>query len=102
MIRISQIQLPVDHTKAQLESSICKKLRVNDNAIESIKYSIVKRSLDARNKNNITYNYVIDVSVDNEKNILEACKKSKTITHVQEKRYSLPVRGQELDRKSVV
>lgn len=96
MIRISQIQLPVDHTKAQLESSICKKLRVNDNAIESIKYSIVKRSLDARNKNHITYNYVIDVSVDNEKNILEACKKSKTITYVQEKRYSLPVRGQEL------
>ena len=96
MIRISQVQLPVDHTQAQLESSICKKLRVNDNAIASIKYSIVKRSLDARNKDNITYNYVIDVSVDNEKNILEACRKSKTISWVQEKRYSLPVRGQDL------
>ncbi|MBR5931504.1 MAG: FAD-dependent oxidoreductase [Lachnospiraceae bacterium] len=96
MIRISQVQLPVDHTQAQLESSICKKLRVNENAIESIKYSIVKRSLDARNKDNITYNYVIDVTVDNEKNILEACRKSKTISWVQEKRYSLPVRGQDL------
>ena len=59
MIRISQIQLPVGHTKKQLESAICKKLRVSDNDIKSVKYSLVKMSLDARNKEKITYNYVV-------------------------------------------
>ena len=80
MIRISQIQLPVGHTKKQLESAICKKLRVSDNDIKSVKYSLVKMSLDARNKEKITYNYVVNVEVDNEAEILKACKKSKTIS----------------------
>lgn len=93
MIRITQIQLPVEHSQADLESAICRKLRVSDNAISSVKYSIVKRSLDARNKSNITFNYVIDVEVSNEKEVLEACKKSKTITLKQEKPYTLPEQG---------
>lgn len=95
MIRISQVHLPVNHTKSQLESSICKKLHVDEHEIKSIKYSLVKRSLDARNKDNITYNYVIDVLVDKEQEVLEACKKSKTISVVHEKLHSLPMRGQE-------
>ncbi len=93
MIRISQIQLPVLHSQADLESAICRKLRVDENAICSIKYTIVKRSLDARNKSNITFNYVIDVDVTNEKEVLEACKKSKTISQKQEKQYILPEQG---------
>ncbi len=93
MIRISQIQLPVQHSQADLESAICRKLRVDTNAISSVKYSIVKRSLDARNKANITFNYVIDVEVTNEKEVLEACRKSKTISQKQEKQYELPEQG---------
>ena len=95
MIRISQIQLPVGHTQKQLESAICKKLRVNDNAIKSVRYSLVKMSLDARNKEKITYNYVVDVEVDNEAEILKACRKSKTISRIQEKKYQLPKQGSE-------
>ena len=95
MIRISQIQLPVGHTKKQLESAICKKLRVSDNDIKSVKYSLVKMSLDARNKEKITYNYVVNVEVDNEAEILKACKKSKTISQITEKKYQLPKQGSE-------
>ena len=95
MIRISQIQLPARHTKQQLESAICKKLRVNDNAIKTVKYSLVKQSLDARNKERITYNYVIDVEVDNEAEILKVCHKSKTISRIIEKSYQLPKQGNE-------
>ncbi len=95
MIRISQIQLPVDHTKAQLERAICKKLRVSDNDIRSVRYSIVKLSLDARNKNNITYNYVVDVDVENEDTVLKACEKSKTIFRKVVKKYQLPKQGTE-------
>ena len=95
MIRISQIQLPVGHSRKQLESAICRKLRVSDNDIKSVKYSLVKKSLDARNKDKITYNYVVNVEVDNEEEILKACKKSKTISQIKEKRYQLPKQGTE-------
>ena len=95
MIRISQIQLPVGYGQKQLESAICRKLRVSENDIKSIKYSIVKKSLDARNKEKITYNYVVDVEVDNESEILKVCNKSKTISQVSEKRYQLPKQGLE-------
>lgn len=93
MIRISQIQLPVGHGQKQLEAVICKKLRVNEHDIKSIRYSLVKKSLDARNKERITYNYVVDVEVENEEEILNGCKKSKTISRVNEKRYQLPKQG---------
>ena len=63
--------------------------------IKSVKYSLVKMSLDARNKEKITYNYVVNVEVDNEAEILKACKKSKTISQITEKKYQLPKQGSE-------
>lgn len=95
MIRISQIQLPVGHTQKQLESAVCRKLRVNDNSIKNIRYSIMKMSLDARNKEKITCNYVVHAEVNNEDEVLQACAKSKTIAKVEEKRYQLPKQGPE-------
>ena len=95
MIRISQIKLPVGHSQKQLEAAICKKLRVSDNDIRSIRYSLIKKSLDARNKDRITWNYVVDVEIEKEQEVLNACRHSKTITAAKEKRYQLPKQGSE-------
>ena len=47
MIRISQLKLPITHTKAQLEKKIAKTLK---NPGNSFTYEIKKQSLDCRHK----------------------------------------------------
>lgn len=68
MIRISQIKVEVTLDQdMEIRKSILKKLRVNN----IINYKIVRRSIDARDKNRIFYVYEIDVEVENEGNILK-------------------------------
>lgn len=58
-IRISQIKLPVQHDKKALEEKIRRMLKIRKDAV--IKYQIVKRSVDARNKPDIRFVYSVDV-----------------------------------------
>ena len=58
MIRISQIKLPVSHTKQDLVHEICKKLKCNENEFE---YKLSKKSIDARKREGLQYIYSVDV-----------------------------------------
>ena len=59
MIRINQLKLPVDHSQEQLENKIKKNLRG-----ASIKtWKITKKSIDARKKDQLCYEYAIDVEL---------------------------------------
>ena len=53
MIRINQIKLPIDHKEAALEKKIKKALHNT----EYKQYKIVKRSIDARKKEELSYVY---------------------------------------------
>ena len=59
MIRINQIKLPIDHKEAALEKKIKKALH----NIEYKQYKIVKRSIDARKKEELSYVYAVDVTL---------------------------------------
>ena len=72
MIRISQLKLEVNHTEKQLVSKICKMLHINQDMLKS--YEIQKLSIDARWKPQIFYIYVVDVQVNNEKQVLSKIK----------------------------
>lgn len=61
MIRIAQLRLPVHHTERQLREKIIKLLRIDSRALRS--YSIVRRSIDARDKGDIRYSYTIDAEL---------------------------------------
>ncbi len=61
MIRITQLRLPVHHTDNQLREKIIKTLRIRPGELQS--YTIARRSLDARDKNDIRYSYAIDVTL---------------------------------------
>ena len=63
MIRISQMKLPVTHTKAQLEKKIAKTLK---NPGNSFTYEIKKQSLDCRHKNDKIFVYTVDVKIKDE------------------------------------
>ena len=53
MIRIRNIKLSLNEKENILKEKVSKKLNININKIKTIK--INKKSLDARNKNNICY-----------------------------------------------
>ena len=73
MIRIRDITLPPQHSVAQLSFEAAQLLRVSNSTIRKVK--IVRRSIDARKKPDVKYNYTIDVQVNgNEEKILRNCR----------------------------
>ena len=77
MIRIRDITLPPRHNVSQLSFEAAQLLRVSNSTIRSFK--IVRRSIDARKKPDVKYNYTIDVQVNgNEEKSLRnsRCKKA--------------------------
>ena len=85
MIRISQIKLPAEHTKVQLEQKIKK--AVHHATLKN--YQIFKRSLDARKKDQISYVYTIDAEVEKESEFLKR-NKNPRITKAERKEYRIP------------
>lgn len=63
MYRIENIKIREDLEKKELIKYICKKYRINIKDI--ISWRIYKKSIDARNKNDIFYNYTIDIESNN-------------------------------------
>lgn len=93
MIRISQLKLNIPHNEKQLVSKIAKQLRINEADI--LAYEIRKLSIDARKKPQIYYIYVVDVKVNNEKQILSGGKDA-NIQQVEEKTYVFPYTGKKM------
>ncbi len=68
MYRIENIKIRKDLNKKELIEFICKKYKINIKSILS--WSIFKKSIDARDKNDVFYNYTIDI--DSNKKIRNA------------------------------
>ena len=64
MIRITQLKLPINHTKEQLEKKIARTLKCQEG---SFTYEIIRQSLDARHKDDKKFAYTVDVMVPKEK-----------------------------------
>lgn len=67
MIRIENIKIRKDLSNDELIKYICTKKRIQESNV--LEWKIYKKSIDARNKNDIYYNYTIDMKCKNEKNI---------------------------------
>ncbi len=87
MLRISECRLPVGHSDGQLEKEIARILRTDPGSVVS--YEVMKRSIDARKKPELSYVYTIDVKVNNEKKVLKACR-SRKVVPVERKIYRFP------------
>jgi len=86
MLRIRQVKVEVSkNSDKEIINSISKKIKVSNDKIK--KYSILKQSLDARNKDEIYYVYEVDVTVDNEKEILKK-NRSNDISIASSNKYS--------------
>lgn len=88
MLRVSDIKLPID-SKRTLCDAVCKVLCVMPKDIEEI--TLVRRSLDARRKGQISYVHTVLVRIKNEEKILK--KNIKNVELYTHKPYSFPYKN---------
>lgn len=90
MIRIN-IKLSVyKDTDKHLRNKIKNTLNIDE-----FNYQIVKKSIDARDKNNIMFNYKLDIETKDENKIL---KRNKNVTKVIKKEYEFKITGTKIDK----
>ena len=89
MIRISQLKLPVGHSREELVHKIQKSLHLKHDHFE---YEIIRQSLDARKKQDKKFVYTIDVQLPNEKRILQKVH-DKNIMLIESAQYHFPAHG---------
>lgn len=100
MIRIQQLKLPLAHDHYTIENKLRHVLGLS--ADQKFTYEIVKRSVDARKKPELTYVYTIDVSMSGEGRLVKKLKKP-NIQLVQHTRYHFPRAGEiRLDAPPVI
>lgn len=68
MLRLTDIQLPLDHADTAIKATILQKLGIE--ARDLLGFTIFKRSYDARKKTAIVLIYTIDIEVNNEEQLL--------------------------------
>ena len=64
MLRIHNIKIKENFSDIELINFICKKYKIKNSDI--ISWKIFKKSIDARKKTDIFFNYTIDISVNDE------------------------------------
>ncbi len=70
MIRLNEIKMPLGCTDDDVKKAAAKTLRIKDSDIKS--FSLSRRSIDSRKKDNIQLVYSVDIETDlNEENIIK-------------------------------
>ena len=92
MIRILGICIkPEEDGSEALLREVSKKLRLDETEIKQLR--VVKKSLDARNKADIHWNYIADAAVEDEEKIFKLLKHKRNIMKTEEKTYDPGKRG---------
>lgn len=101
MIRIRQIEIPIEEDNISLLKKRCsQKLKISPSNIKEIK--IYKRSIDARQKPKIVYRYEVEVLVKNERKVLKR-NHSKDIMMSSKEEYVFPESGKvALDKRIII
>lgn len=86
MIRINQIKVPIEHNEGTIEEKIEKLIKSKNFTIERI----VKKSIDARDKQDLMYIYTVDVSSKDEDRILAKSRNNNNIMSTKDMIYKLP------------
>lgn len=71
-IRVNNISLNIDESQELLKKKVSKALKIKEEDIIELK--IIKESIDARKKDNIKFNYCVDIKCNGEKSVLKKAK----------------------------
>lgn len=91
MLRIVQLKLRPDHTRADLEQRICRKLKIAPQDL--LGWQIARQSIDARKLPDIFYIYSVDVQVRSEKQILKKLRGDRNVSVCNPPCFRLPMTG---------
>ncbi|MBI5752480.1 MAG: NAD(P)/FAD-dependent oxidoreductase [Hydrogenophilales bacterium] len=69
MLRLTELHLPLNHAESDLTAAILARLKIGADAL--LGYTIFRRSFDARKKHAIKVIYTLDVTLQDEAQILE-------------------------------
>ena len=101
MIRLSQVKVPLQHRDDDIRKKCAKLLRIAPADIEAMR--IVKKSIDARKKQEISYVYTVDVKVKQNETKVIAHTKGQSATIAVDHPYRFPEKGSEpLAKRPVV
>lgn len=98
MLRIAQCKVSIDDSRS-LRQVAAVYLRVPEEEILNMK--IHKKSIDARDKENLLYVYSLDVTLSQEKKVLKRMEK-KGVSLVEEQTYRFPSLGTENQDRPVI
>lgn len=73
MLRLTEVKLPLDHVEEDILAAILKKLHIAPDDL--IRYSVFKRSYDARKRGAISLVYILDIETPKQKQLLQRFKK---------------------------
>ncbi len=85
MLRLTNLTLPLHHADEALLSAIFKRLRVTPRDV--VRYQVVRRGNDARDKADIQLVYTVDVTLRNEAPVLARFRKDRDVQKTPDTRY---------------
>lgn len=100
MILVRNLKLSPGETQNKLKNLAAKKLRVAPDEVKSI--TVIKRSLDARKKDDIKYVYAVAAEVSGNEEKIIARAKSPDVTVYEPVQYEIPHVGERLKRPLIV
>jgi uncharacterized protein len=101
MLRLSEVKLPLEHTAADIQSAILKKLSIAPKDL--IRHTIFKRSYDARKKGAVSFVYIIDIETTREQQLLQRFKKDPHIVPTPDTSYRYVTHAPaELEQRPIV
>lgn len=100
MIKVTDISVPLGYNDKILKKYAARKLHCREAEIKTI--NIIRKSIDARKKDNIRFTVTAVMSLKNEERILQANKGSSKVTEFIPYKYQLPPRKKLSSRPVVV
>ena len=85
MLRLSELKLPLDHPEDALQKAVLKRLRVPPDDV--FEQRLVKRSIDARRRDQIQLIYAVDVRVRGEAALLRRLGKTSRVRQAPDTTY---------------
>ena len=91
MIQVNNLSISIYKSKDDLLKKVAKELKVKQTDI--IKFDVIKKSIDARKKEDVKYVYSLAVEVKEETKLLKKLAGSINISKYEESTYILPQQG---------
>ncbi|HJV62677.1 MAG TPA: NAD(P)/FAD-dependent oxidoreductase [Albitalea sp.] len=85
MLRLTELRLPLNHAEDALRPAIVQRLRIRD--AQLLRFSVFKRSHDARKRHAMVFIYTVDCEVADEAGVLAAFEGDRHVRPAPDTRY---------------